>query len=112
MILGTADYAFNATVSPAHNDEAQLAAWIFKNGPVVRGCITHVAEMFCVFKCLRRETESCENWTELRSRRVGFWTSKEGVRGYGRLLHHEGEQNTKFSTAASIFGGEATQMKP
>jgi C1A family cysteine protease len=37
VIAGTDNMAFTNTTSPAHNDEAQLAAWIFKNGPVNSG---------------------------------------------------------------------------
>jgi len=36
VIPGTAG-PWTKVVSPAHNDEAQLAAWIFKNGPVNSG---------------------------------------------------------------------------
>eukprot|EP00812_Abedinium_dasypus_P006053 NODE_1762_length_1067_cov_363.633399.p1 GENE.NODE_1762_length_1067_cov_363.633399~~NODE_1762_length_1067_cov_363.633399.p1 ORF type:complete len:342 (-),score=58.31 NODE_1762_length_1067_cov_363.633399:24-983(-) len=37
VINGTDNMAFTKTISPAHKDEAQLAAWIFKNGPVNSG---------------------------------------------------------------------------
>lgn len=36
-IVGTANHNYTKTVGPAQNDEAQLAAWIFKNGPVNSG---------------------------------------------------------------------------
>jgi hypothetical protein len=37
VIKGTADMAFTKSLNVAHNDEDQLAAWIFKNGPVNSG---------------------------------------------------------------------------
>jgi C1A family cysteine protease len=37
VIEGTADMSFTNVSSVAHNDEDQLAAWIFKNGPVNSG---------------------------------------------------------------------------
>jgi hypothetical protein len=37
VIEGTDKMAFSKTLSVAHNDEDQLAAWIFKNGPVNSG---------------------------------------------------------------------------
>ena len=36
-IDGTADNAFTKTLAVAQNNEEQLAAWIFKNGPVNSG---------------------------------------------------------------------------
>ena len=124
VIAGTSNGRFTNTTAPFHNDEAQLAAWIFKYGPVNSGVDASVFglrekgceatdDCFITQKMCAKSTASIDHSITL----VGFgtdatkgdywivknsWSTKFGNQGFIKLARGYSDATHKTDGCAHI----------